>query len=221
MKRYVCLILAVLFLVASCGDTVSSDPADGEANPKTDTDCPYNPDIKTDKPNGFCLSWPSYYGETMYDFLDMSDVVFVGTVLDSGKDYKDPYSTDKTPLTEYRIKVDEVLYGEIFNKEISFIQLGRPMDDYYEMRIAKDDKILVLANYEEKWTGYRSVCNENGIFYIREDGLYTYSNKPDMGKYDGTPLELLKRDLADLIEEYNMTPENNFYARVEEADEAE
>lgn len=225
MKKYCCIILSVFLLVF----LVSCSAHDDEKGADTEYLGEYNTDIKTDKVNGYMSTMGETFGETLDQFIDMSEVIFVGEVVSDGEAYSESidytaFGKDESlnfALTKISVKIDEVLYGTINDEVITFVQVGAPGSDEMVKQIKKGDNVVIIGSYDEDKDYYCSVCFENAIFYITENGLYTYSNKADMGKYDGTPLELLKRDIANIIEENNMTPENNLYARSASENEAE
>ena len=173
----------------------------------------YNTDIDTNKPNGSLGSW----GDTAYIYLDSavkdSEVIFIGEIISEGEPYTEDYTwsgggpTFNYKLTKTDLRVDEVVYtdskknidSDLKGKVITFVQVGKPDSDDVQIKVKNKDKVLVFGNYSEKYGYYCSICGDDTIFYIRENGLYSYSNYPDMGKYDGTPPELLKRDINNII----------------------
>ena len=209
----------------------------------TDTESPYNENPRFDKPNGDYSKSAEIACFDLYQLLDYAEAVIIGEVVSDGEPYSEDFTLPgigesfdvKASLTKTKIRVDEILYGESVvnagiaanvdgietseaaksaDKIIDFVQLGQPGVDDMVIKVRRGEKIILFAIYDEKYDYYCSVSFENGVFYIREDGLYTNSNRYEFGKYDGTPAELLKRDVAALIKEHNMTPETSFINRV-------
>lgn len=191
----------------------------------------YNPNPQTDKPQGSFISSATTYGSTLYDFIDFSSVVIVGTVVDVGDTIVDKFTFEgdvpvdiSMPLTPFTIKVEKVLYGDPVysdeaNKTITYVQKGYADDDTVQVKVHKNERIVLIAEYKEEAEYY--ICSEHSTFLLTDDGLYSFSNLPEMAKYDGTPLELLERDIKNLVKEHKMTPENNFTARAKRAMEEE
>ena len=203
----------------------------------TDTESPYNQNPRFDKPNGDYTRMAEIAGYNLYEILDYAEAVILGEVVSDGE----PYSEDltlpgigesfdvKASLTKTKIRVDEILYGESVvdagstetagatgttDKIIDLVQMGKPGVDDMVIKVRRGEKIILFAHYDDEKNYFAAVSFENGIFYIREDGLYTNSNLFEFAKYDGTPTELLKRDIAALIKEHNMTPETSYYNRI-------
>lgn len=181
----------------------------------------YNRNIDTNKETGNFLKYADTYGETLEDFLDFADTVVIGRVV-SGPKYRsdtwvyyesgeDVRSVD-FPLTEFTIEVDEVLYGTA-PKTITFVQMGEPGSDAYEKQVKMGDTVTVIATQSEEGY-YCSVSCENGVFYHRDNGLYSYSNKPDLCKYDGVKKNVLSSDVKRIVFVNGMRPETNFSQRV-------
>lgn len=214
--RLLCMLmlLSVSFTVASC----SADP-----------EFSYNQSPNTDKPQGSFISAATTYGSNLYDFIDLSSVIIVGTVVDVGETINDSFTFEgddpvqiSMPLTPFTVKVEKVLYGEPVysnaeNQTVTYIQKGYADDDTVQVKVHKDEKVVLIAEYKEN-AGYY-VCSENSTFLITDEGLYSFSNLPEMAKYDGTPLELLERDINQLVKEHNMTPENSLIERAKSAAE--
>ena len=215
--RILCLLLlfTLSFLTVSCAADEYS----------------YNPNPQTDKPQGSFINSASFYGSTLYDFLDFSSVAIVGTVVDVGDTIIDNFTFEGSlpveismPLTPFTVKVEKVLYGDPVysdekNKTITYIQNGYADDDTIQIKVHKNERVVLLAEYKEEAKWY--VCGELSTFLLTDKGLYSFSNLPEMAKYDGTPLELLERDIKKLVKEHKMTPENNFTARAKRALEEE
>lgn len=180
----------------------------------------YNRNIDTNKETGNFLKYADTYGETLTDFLDFADTVVVGRVVSEPKYRSDSWvyyeagddvrSVD-FPLSEFTIEVDEVLYGTA-PKTISFVQMGEPGSDVYEKQVKTGDTVTLIATLSEEGY-YCSVSCENGVFYHRGNRLYSYSNKPDLCKYDGVRENVLSSDVKRIAFVNRMKPETNFSKR--------
>ena len=170
----------------------------------------YNTDIDTNKPNGSFIKAVETYGEKLDDFVKMSDVIIIGEVVTDGVECTDDFYIDgdnpaegsdfiDVVYTKIDVKIDEVLYGTVKEDTITVVQLGKPGINDAQMKMLKGDSVVLLLSYRSDEEVYCSVGSENCDFYILENGLYSYSNLPDIGKYDGTPPELLKRDINNIL----------------------
>lgn len=212
MKR-IAFILSIIFVFSAL---ISCSAKNSEYE--------YNTEINLNKPNGSISQMVDCEIMDVVGLTERADAIIYGKVANNGEAYSEPFisgETHEVALTKTKVKVNEVIYGEVPSNEIYYVQIGNPGDDSVTIKLKENEEVVLFVVYNEEHDYYCGISYEQSIFYVTEDGLYTNANVAELGKYDGTPLELLKRDIANIIEENNMTPENNLYARSASENEAE
>jgi hypothetical protein len=185
----------------------------------------YNKNIDLNKKTGYILKQTELYGKTLYDQIDMCDAIIKGEVISEGVGFEDIWSvpiseseqhTYTYPLTSTKIRIDEVLYGQIDKEIVNFIQIGSPNMDDGEVKVKLGQKVIILLHSHGNGEDYSSVSVENGIFYIEGFILYTFSPLSDLNKYEGCNPQILLTDINRIATFNRLSPENNFFKRIEQ-----
>lgn len=190
MKR-IAFILSIIFVFSAL---ISCSAQNSEYE--------YNTEIDLNKPNGSISQMVDCEIMDVAGLTERADAIIYGKVANNGEAYSEPFisgETHEVALTKTKVKVNEVIYGEVPSNEIYYVQIGNPGDDSVTIKLKENEEVVLFVVYNEEHDYYCGISYEQSIFYVTEDGLYTNANVAELGKYDGTPLELLKRDIANII----------------------
>ena len=186
----------------------------------------YNRNINLDKKTGDFIKIADMYGSTLYDYIDLCDAIIMGRVISEGIGFNEDWSYDISEteqrtinfsLTKTQVKIDEVLYGTIDSEVINLIQMGKPNVTDMETKVQNGQTVIILLKDHGNGIDYSSTSVENGIFYVEDSKLYTFSPREDLNKYEGCSTKILLTDINRIITFNRLSPENNFSKRIQNA----
>lgn len=170
MKKLICVLLSCL-LLSSCGGRYRY----------TDEDRPpiYN--------YGNTENAIEYAGEqTLEDDIIRCSLIIAGKVLNSGKIVEgNHYRYTSFPATEYKIRIKDVLRGEVSSGKITICMQGRP-GEYLWKPEKGDHVIMILAQRvtDHKYVPWR-------VYTVTSDGLQTLTDDKNEKEFDGKSKEEL------------------------------
>jgi len=219
MRKLFPMIVSLTVLVAAVVSGVMLNNMFGFTN-----SLHYNDSPDLNKETGSFIKFASLYGETLDDYIDMSDAIIMGEVISDGVGFEDTWSYDISEkeqrthtfaLTSTEIRVDKILYGSVEEKIVNLVQQGSPGVTDAEAKVKKGQSVVILLKGQGNGKDYASISCENGIFYVENSKLYTLSPLEDFSKYDGCDLQVLLSDMNRIITFNNYSPENNFFKRTQ------
>jgi len=135
-------------------------------------------------------------GEVISDAETVEYEIMSGTPLDQKiKQKAGRVPTFKT--ANATIKIEEILFGEYLNKELTYVQLGEANNDKYQTKVKKGDRALFLLTADKTIQGhFSSIAFEEGVFIIdRRANVVSQSNNPIVSKFDHSTLSKLKEEI--------------------------
>ncbi len=174
-----------------------------------------NPDVSSKIIGSLDSSGTRFPPKSMEELIDRSEFIVIGTVTTDAINIKRPIRSgtpldqkfedkfNKTPTyttAAVQVQVEEVLYGEIDQQEITYSQLGNAKSHSKQTKVKKRDQVVLFLKKSQEDGRYTSIAFEEGVFTILpENKLLSQSPYKFAAKYDEISLDILKEDVASIV----------------------